>query len=49
MYEILHGRTPWYKNDEKALAQSMRNGSLDMSRIKNPNIKYFIQKTCEIS
>jgi hypothetical protein len=49
MYEILHGKTPWFKNDEKELAESMRNGRMDLSRIKNQNIKYFIEKTCEIS
>ncbi len=49
MYEILHGKTPWYKNDEKALVKLMRNAQIDLSRIKNANIKYFIEKTCEIS
>jgi len=42
MYELLNGRTPWYKNDEKALAKSMKNNTIDLSQIRNINIKYFI-------
>lgn len=42
MYEILNGCTPWYKNDEKALAKSMKNNEIDLSKIRNQNIKYFI-------
>jgi hypothetical protein len=42
MYEILHGKTPWYKNDEKALAQVMKKTEIDLTKIKNQNIRYFI-------
>lgn len=49
MYEILHGKTPWYKNDEKALARVMKKMQIDLSKVKNANIRYFVEKACEIS
>lgn len=46
MYELLHGKTPWYKNDEIALAKVMKKSKIDLSKVKNSNIKYFIEKSC---
>ena len=49
LYEILEGTTPWESSNEKELLEKMKNEIICPEHIKNPRIKEFITRCCDLN